>query len=113
MICITSIISYLIKYFINILILGRNEEKNKEKYMNMTGCGNDTICFDNIILDKNLTFTNSTLFISLKKEIYEDSYNSFIFVGIIYASCIILSIILYSIFDCIFTKQEKDDKEKK
>ena len=113
MICITSIISYLIKYFINILILGRNEDKNKEKYMNITGCGNDTICFDNIILDKNLTFTNSTLFVSLKKEIYEDSYNSFIFVGIIYASCIILSIILYSIFDCIFTKQENDDKEKK
>ena len=104
MICLTTIIGYLLKYFFNIIIIELNEERNKDKYLNMTNC-EEIVCYENITSYKNLTTINNDLFIKLRREIYEDSYNSFFIVTIIYASCIVLSIILYSIFNCIFSSQ--------
>ena len=113
MICLIAIIGYLLKYLINIILIDRNEEKNLEKYMNITNCINDTICFEKIISDKNLSITNFTLFSNLKNEIYEDSYSSFIFIVIVYGSSVVLSICLYSIFVIIFTKIEDIKQENK
>ena len=109
MICLITMIGYLLKYFLNLILLDRNEEKNLEKYMNMANC-NDTICFEKILLDKNLSKSNSTLFSDLKNEMYSDSNNSFIFIIIIYVSSVALSIGLYSIFDIIFIKNNNEEK---
>ena len=116
MICLTTMLGYLLKYFINIIIIGMNEKKNKDEYMKMAGCENDD-CFNKIIQNKNLSISDNQLFVELQKRIYKDSYNSFLFIVIVYLTCILLSIILYTIFDCIFTTEEeikkKEEKLKK
>ena len=106
MICLTTIISYFLKYFLNIIISVENENRIEE-YMNMTKCKNES-CYEKLIKNVNLSITDSVLYENLKKKIYEDDQYSFYFIIIIYSGSIILSIILYSIFVCIFSKSEKD-----
>ena len=105
-ICLTTIIAYFLKYFLNIIINVENENKFEE-YMNITKCQNES-CYEKIIKDTNLSITDNILFENLKKKIYEDNQYSFYFIIIIYGGSIILSIILYSIFACIFSKKEKE-----
>ena len=105
MICITTIIGYFFKYFLNVIIM-ENNEKNNEKYKIFVGCGDDS-CYNNIIFDRNLSISDNKLFEDLKNKIYKDEYNSFFAVIILYVSCIVISIILYLIFVMIFTKNEK------
>ena len=105
-ICLTTIIAYFLKYFLNIIINVENENKFEE-YMNITKCQNES-CYEKIIKDTNLSITDNILFENLKKKIYEDNQYSFYFIIIIYGGSIILSIILYSIFVCIFSKKEKE-----
>ena len=107
MICLTTIIGYFIKYFFNLIITERNDNK-KNEYMDLVGCSNDTSCYDNFIKENNFTI-NNTLNDKLKKIIYDNENKSFYIIIIIYASCIVVSIILYSIFVCIFTKNEKKE----
>ena len=110
MVCITTIIGYFMKYLINLMI---TEKKNLkiDKYISLTNCGNNTECFKNIISDKNLSTTNKNLFNDLIGKIYDDSQNSFYIIIIIYGGCIVLSILLYSFFVCIFDNREKSQDE--
>ena len=110
MICITTIIGYFLKYFFNSIVVEKNEEKLDE-YMILAGCANDSICCDNILTNHNLTSNNTALFENLKKQFHEDGYSSFLFIIIIYVSCLVLSAIIYIIFVCIFTENRKENNE--
>ena len=107
MICITTIFGYFLKYIINYVITEKYET-NLDEYMNISGCGNDDNCYDKIYTDKNLTNSNSPLFEQLKKQYQEDGYDLFFIIIIIYVGCMGISIFLYSIFVCIFTKNQKE-----
>ena len=106
-ICLITIISYFLKYFINTNIMKINEMK-LEEYKTYIGCDKNISCYDNIIKDSNLTISNNSLFENLKYKLYEEGFNSFIIIIIIYISCLAISIGLYSIFVCIFTQNEKE-----
>ena len=110
MVCLTTIIGYFIKYLINIVIAEKNLKI--ENYMYLTNCGTDTDCFQNIIMDKNLTKSDINLFNKIIENLYIDGEKSFIIIIIIYAGCIISSILLYSFFICIFEKEKKKENEK-
>ena len=110
MICITTIIGYFLKYFFNIILAEKNEQ-NLVDYMILAGCANDSICYHNILTNNNLTNNNSALFENLKKHFHEDGYSSFLFIIIIYVSCLVMSIIIYIIFVCIFTENKKENNE--
>jgi len=77
--------------------------------MDFVGCANDTYCYDYFMNDTDFSINNKTLNENLKKKIYESEMNSFYIIIIIYASCVVISISLYSIFVCIFTKNEKKE----
>ena len=77
--------------------------------MDFVGCANDTYCYDYFMNDTDFSINNKTLNENLKKKIYENEMNSFYIIIIIYASCVVISISLYSIFVCIFTKNEKKE----
>ena len=96
-ICLTTIIGYFLKYFYNLIITERNDNK-KNEYMDFIGCANDTSCYDFFMNDNSFSINNNTLNENLKKKIYEDENNSFYIIIIIYFSCMVASIILYSIF---------------
>lgn len=98
------------KYVINNFIINQNEI-NIDNYMDIAGCVNDTICYENVLKDTNLSINNYTIFTKLTTSIYNDKQSDFIFIVIIYGGCLISSIILYSIFSWIYTRNEKDDKE--
>ena len=122
MICIITIIGYFLKYILNIFLLEeiekyeRNDMPNLKNIINEGNdkikCGLDYNCFDNFFNDTNLTNSNNQLFNNLILRVrINDDYEFYILL-IIYASSIILSIILYSIFICIFIKNEKNENEK-
>ena len=110
MVCITTIIGYFMKYLIN-LIISEKRNLNIGKYITLTNCGNDTNCFNNIIRDNNLSFTDKNLFNDLISNIYDDGQNSFYIIIFIYGGCIVSSILLYSFFVCIFDKREISQDE--
>ena len=66
MICLTTIISYFLKYFLNIIISVENENRIEE-YMNMTKCKNES-CYEKLIKNVNLSITDSVLYENLKKK---------------------------------------------
>ena len=124
MICITTILGYFLKYLINITLIGANS-KDEKIYMrdiidiinhnNKDGkkCNNETdyVCIETIYKDNNLTINNYMLFEDLIRYISKiDRRNkpSFFIIAGIYIGSIIISIILYSIFVCIFTKNKKE-----
>ena len=106
MICLTTIIGYFFKYLLNMVVVKSNENKT-EFYRNEIGCFNDTICFDNILKDNNFSVSESAKFSELLSMIYSNERKSFYSIFILYILCIMTSIILYSIFVCIFTKNQK------
>ena len=53
-----------------------------DNYITLTNCGNNTDCFKNLILDKNLSSSNKNLFNDLIGKIYGDSQNSFYIITI-------------------------------
>ena len=110
MVCITTIIGYFMKYIINLIIVEKRNLKI-DNYITLTNCGNNTDCFKNLILDKNLSSSNKNLFNDLIGKIYGDSQNSFYIIIIVYGGCIVLSILLYSFFVCIFDKRKKNQDE--
>ena len=121
MICITTIIGYFLKYLLNLFIFDEievreiNDIKKTQRIINE---GNDDIncslnyeCFEQFFNNTNLTVSNGPLFNSLVNWfIYNDKLSMYSIL-IIYSSSVILSIILYSIFMCIFTKNEKEKNE--
>ena len=124
MICITTIIGYFLKYLLNIFIFEYNEgheinyiETTQKiinegiKDNNVTRCGLDYECFEKFFNDTNLTVTNSPLFESLVSWLFEGDMISMYYIIITYSASVILSIILYTIFVCIFTKNEKQKNE--
>ena len=109
-ICITIIIAYLLKYFINIIIM---EQKNLkiDKYMEYVGCINDTNCYEKIIKDNNFSKLNESLFQNLIKTMNDDSVNYFYIIIIIYTSSISVSCLLYFLFTLIFTGNKEKKKK--
>ena len=112
-ICIIAISSYLIKDVINTSFKEKDEENIKE-YINIAGCNGNYLCYKNIEKDKSLSKNNYELFKQIISKFFKNSRSSFITISIICVGLIILSIILYSIFDRIFIKEEeiKKDEEK-
>ena len=105
-ICITTIIGYFLKYVFNLIVVGKHEIEKRNK-RNSIGCGQDNDCIEKIFNNSYLVINsteNHTKF--LKDEISVDK-RSFYYIMIIYAGSVFLSIILYSIFVSIFTKNEK------
>ena len=68
-----------------------------EKYMEMAGCKNDIICYENINSDKNLSISNNKLFIDLRDKMYNDYSDTFIFAigGIIYYHLFYIHFLLF------------------
>ena len=110
LICLATIIGYSLKYVINNFIMNKNEI-NLEQYMEISGCFNDTICFDNVLKDTNLSINNFTLFNKLTTSFYYERQNNFIFILFIYGGSMIISIILYSILIWIYTTDKSDNKK--
>ena len=121
MICITTIIGYFLKYLLNLFIFDEievreiNDIKKTQRIINE---GNDDIncslnyeCFEQFFNNTNLTVSNGPLFNSLVNWFIDNDKLSMYSILIIYSSSVILSIILYSIFMCIFTKNEKEKNE--
>ena len=107
---ITAIFAYIGVFLINNSLLEKKEENNEE-YMNIAVCGKSYFCFQNVIKDKNLSITTKELFDKLNSRIYEDDRLFFIYVILICFALIILSNIVYTIFDSIFTKEETNKDE--
>ena len=92
MICVTTFIAYFIKYFLSLFIYNKKmnfDEIETEKY--------NKSLIDNVTMIENIYNHDKGLF--------------YPYIIIIYLSAIILSIILYWIFTCIF-KQNKKQEEK-
>ena len=120
-ICITTILGYFLKYFLNMIIVGENSlfEKNYiHVIVDLIKHENKDIkcetelefdCYENLINNKNYSFINSTLFEKLAHHIseYDQKKPAFFIMAGYYGVSIIFSIILYSIFVCIFTKNKK------
>ena len=96
-VCISAILGYFGKYSINILISNIKNDFDKES-KNKT---NNTLQIN--ILEDN---KNSTI-----SDINYNDHILFQYIIGIYCGCIIMSIILYSIFVIIFTKNEKKKSE--
>ena len=111
-ICLVTIFGYFLKYIINYIIMDYNNN-NLDEYMEIAGCFNDTICYENILKDSNLSITNKTLFETLRKKIFKDDYYSFFFIIIIYGGCMTISIFLYLIFFCVATPNKKEENNNK
>ena len=111
-ICLTTITGYFFKYLFNIIIFERNEIK-KYEYMNIIGCYNNETCFDINLKDKNFSETHPNEFNEVIQRIINDDKFSFYTIIIIYIIAIIVSIVLYIIFDQIFiTEQNEKEKDK-
>ena len=94
------------------------EIHNIQKAQSIINEGNDEIncslnyeCFEQFFNNTNLTVSNGPLFNSLVNWFLDNDKFSMYSILIIYAASVILSIILYSIFVCIFTKNEKQKNE--
>ena len=109
LICLVTIIGYFLKYGINVVITNINETKIDD-YMEIAGCFNDTICYDNILSDTNLSMSNYGLFYDLTTSMYKDGRNNFIKILCIYGASILASLIIYTIFGCIFTTKKEEVK---
>ena len=122
MICITTILGYFLKYIVNISLIGANTKNDKymEDIANITDHNNkdgkkcnktDYDCVEKIYNDHNLTITNSMLFEDLIRYISKEDIKNkplFYIIAGIYIGSSIFSIILYSVFVCIFTKNKKE-----
>ena len=92
MICVTTFLAYFIKYFLNLFIYNKKmdfDEIEADKY-------NQSL-IDNITMIENIYNHDKSLF--------------YPYVIIIYPTAIILSIILYWIFTCIFKKNKKQKED--
>ena len=101
MICLTTILGYFGKYLLNFIISEKKNDYDKNEYK---------------IFNETLNTTNTTFNITeediINKIYAHDRDYLFTIIIIIYASSILLSLILYSLFTCIFTKKLKEDKKK-
>jgi len=79
-------------------------ETNVDYYMEIAGCVNDTLCYENILKDTNLSINNYTLFNKLTTSFYNDGQKNFIIILIIYVGCMLGSIGIYTLFAWIYTK---------
>ena len=121
LICITTIIGYFLKYLSILFIFDYieiRENNNIQKIQKIINEGNDDIncslnyeCFETFFNNTNLTVSNGPLFNSLVNWFIDNDKYSMYSILIIYSASVILSIILYSIFVCIFTKNEKKKKK--
>ena len=106
MICITTILGYFLKYVFNLIVAGNHEIEKKENLYGI-GCGKDIDCIERIFSNNTLVNTSNEYFTKIVKDaIYVDK-KSFYYILIIYGGSVLFSIIFYSIFVCIFTKNEK------
>ena len=106
MICITTILGYFLKYVFNLIVAGNHEMEKKENLYGI-GCGKDIDCIERIFSNNTLVNTSNEYFTKIVKDaIYVDK-KSFYYILIIYGGSVLFSIIFYSIFVCIFTKNEK------
>ena len=89
------------------------EENNKKKnyYIALAGC-NDTICYENIMTDRNYSITHEKEFDNLRMNKYSNDKSLFSTIIYIYLISIGCSILLYTFFVCIFTKNEKEKNKK-
>ena len=117
MICITTIIGYFLKYLLNIFLVKEIEKYQSRDMPDLRNiinegsedikCGLDYNCFEIFFNDSNLTNSKNQLFNELIYRVKINDEFEFYSLLIIYSSSVILSIILYSIFVCIFTKNKK------
>ena len=120
MICVTTISGYFLKYLLNLTIIGASSKLDNFSMQVIsviinqgTGvkCELDSDCLESVFNDTNLTINNSMLFDNLVNYISrnDERYKpAFYYMALIYVISVILSIILYSIFICIFTKNKKE-----
>ena len=123
MVCITTILGYFLKYILNITLIreGSKTDKEYQKYLvdiiNQQSIGkkcNQTEpnehCIKEFFEDKNLSKNDSILFENLISMVSNSDYSNkitFYFIVGLYIASFILSLILYSIFVCIFEKNKK------
>ena len=91
-ICITTFIAYFIYYFINLFIYNK-----KVEYDNIQKDNYNRSIIDNITMIDNMYHHDKSLY--------------FPYIIILYVSFILLSIILYWIFTCLFMKNKKDKSD--
>ena len=105
---IITLFAFIFPFLINHYFLGKIE-KNIVEYMAIAKCNKNYNCFRSVIKDRKLSITKKELFDKLILRIYEDSRRNFIYIYIICGISNVISLILYSIFDSIFTKEKKDE----
>ena len=111
-ICITTIVAYLIKYLFSIMILKAKNEFDNQIYRNNTDKYNNT---DNLsiyyeIFYENENDSNKTDFVNnneINNNIYSHDKILFINIIIIYILCIILSSLIELLFKCFLKKKKK------
>ena len=103
LICITTILGFFGKYSFNIYIA--NEKYEFDLKYNLTdNSENNTFFNNNTDFNKNETEINNIIFSHDKKLFYY-------YIMPFYVICIIMSILVYLIFGCIFEKEESEDEE--
>ena len=90
MICLTTILGYFGKYSLNFMLIYRENKKYENQSNDNNYINNQTDIFENLN-EKEISFF---------KNVFG-----------LYFACIMISIFLYSIFVCIFTKNQKNTKK--
>ena len=102
LVCVTSIIGFLAKYFFNILIFYKKNSFDEQYEIDTTDIVNN---------ESNTTNTEANL------KIYEHDKFLFVFIIVIYGGSILISIILYRIFKQVYegdlNSEEKIKKKEK
>lgn len=111
-ICFTTIVSYLIKYILAIIILNAKDEFDKQIYRNNTDYNNNTdtdnfsiyyeIFYDNKIGSNNKDFVHNN---EINNDIYSHDKMLFIIIIVIYISSIFLSSLIELLFKCFLKKK--------
>ena len=103
-ICLTTILAYFTKYFINIFLT--NEMiNNKEEYIKNRKFVNGTD-IEEFMRSNNESTINDATFQKILDDLYQKDESLFLIMIATYASALVLSIILYEFFMCNFTKKE-------
>ena len=107
---VTTMIACISEFCIINIFLSEEDENNLE-YMEISACNKNYNCFQNVKKDKLLSVKNKKLFDTLISKITNENLNNFKYICIIIYALIIISNICYTIFDTMFTKAKKNQKE--
>ena len=109
-ICITTIIAYFSKYFININLTNKmlaNKDSNKKYYFD-----NNQTNYENFMKSQNISESNQSLYDSILYDIYDYDQNLYVMMIGSYFISLFISWIFYKIFVCNLVKMDTTKKNK-